>query len=649
MLTLVAAVALAADPVPTVLELEWARATPTEIGTYARSDNATVRVAVARALGRIRSEKSLPILQAMTADSHPDVEVAVAEALGYTVGSAHVLRDWLELTPVPRGFAQRAAADEGLRVQLLRALGRQGGPDDVRVLIAALAEPWPTGAAAAEGLGVMGRREVDGVHAAVTPLARALTASRHRVVPMAAFALARIGMEGAGEADLTIVAEIAENSPDPLVRARLVRAIWPGLPGFAREHVLTVALLDGSPLVRISALDRLQEGQVTASAVISALTDGDAGVRSAAMRAAARLGSVDALKALELVDPWEEATRQAALVAADRAPNLGLLDDESVAAVVRAALVGAVGTDSLIAFAVSDEPDAVRTAAAEALLAAQAEPDVALQLLDSRDVVVREVAMGLLVDADAGAINDLVTHLRVEPDTELLGVGLEVVLVFVEKNGRKPLQASDKTFQGLIARGSEAPSWRTRRVSSALGNAFGLDVPERAGAHPIEVILPNGAHLEGSSEAVHVLTHARGIRSARVHTERGEFRIDLFPEVAPLAVSNFATLSYKDFYDDVVFHRVAPGFVVQTGCPRGDGSGGPGYSIPDEVSSLPYREGAVGMARSDRDTGGSQWFVMLAEHPHLVGDYTLFGQVSYGMEVVKRIERGDRILDVEIE
>ncbi|MBT3219449.1 MAG: peptidylprolyl isomerase [Proteobacteria bacterium] len=139
------------------------------------------------------------------------------------------------------------------------------------------------------------------------------------------------------------------------------------------------------------------------------------------------------------------------------------------------------------------------------------------------------------------------------------------------------------------------------------------------------------------------------MRSARISTNRGEFHVDLLPETAPRAVSNFSGLAMANFYDGVVFHRVVPGFVVQTGCPRGDGFGGPGWTIPDEVSAVPYVEGAVGMARGDWDTGGSQWFVTTSPQPHLVGDYTLFGQVTYGMEVVLTLEQGDQVLDVIIE
>jgi len=91
-----------------------------------------------------------------------------------------------------------------------------------------------------------------------------------------------------------------------------------------------------------------------------------------------------------------------------------------------------------------------------------------------------------------------------------------------------------------------------------------------------------------------------------------------------------------------------PNFVIQDGCPRGDGWGGPGYAIPCEYNDLPYGVGAVGMALSGKDTGGSQWFITLSPQPRLEGRYTVFGQVTSGIEVVERIMPGDRIERIEL-
>ncbi len=109
---------------------------------------------------------------------------------------------------------------------------------------------------------------------------------------------------------------------------------------------------------------------------------------------------------------------------------------------------------------------------------------------------------------------------------------------------------------------------------------------------------------------------------------------------------NFLQLATQGFYDGLAFHRVVPDFVVQVGDPRGDGRGGPGYVMRDEINPLRYQRGAVGMALSGPDTGGSQFFITLSPQPHLDGGYTVFGRVVAGFETLDRIVQGDRIQGV---
>jgi cyclophilin family peptidyl-prolyl cis-trans isomerase/HEAT repeat protein len=136
--------------------------------------------------------------------------------------------------------------------------------------------------------------------------------------------------------------------------------------------------------------------------------------------------------------------------------------------------------------------------------------------------------------------------------------------------------------------------------------------------------------------------------TATIFTSKGEIVIELFPQDAPITVDSFVTLARRDFFNEVAFHRVAPNFVIQGGDPRGDGEGGPGYQIRCEINTRPYTRGAVGMALSGKDTGGSQFFITHSPQPHLDGGYAVFGQVTDGMDVVDRISRGDVILGVEI-
>jgi cyclophilin family peptidyl-prolyl cis-trans isomerase len=124
--------------------------------------------------------------------------------------------------------------------------------------------------------------------------------------------------------------------------------------------------------------------------------------------------------------------------------------------------------------------------------------------------------------------------------------------------------------------------------------------------------------------------------------------MELLPDAAPLTVDNFVQLARRGYYRGIVFHRVVPNFVIQVGDPRGDGNGGPGYSIRCEVNEVAYDRGAVGMALSGKDTGGSQWFVTHAPQPHLDGGYTVFGRVVSGMNVVDEIVRGDTISSIVV-
>lgn len=151
------------------------------------------------------------------------------------------------------------------------------------------------------------------------------------------------------------------------------------------------------------------------------------------------------------------------------------------------------------------------------------------------------------------------------------------------------------------------------------------------------------------------------MQRARFRTNKGEFTADLFSDDAPGTVANFEKLVRDGFYDGIVFHRVIPEFVVQGGDPLTKehpldhpriGTGGPGYTIKCETQGNPrkHKAGALSMAHAGRDTGGSQFFIVLDEGNtrHLNGVHTVFGQVTEGIDVVERLERGDRMEQVEI-
>jgi peptidyl-prolyl cis-trans isomerase B (cyclophilin B) len=125
--------------------------------------------------------------------------------------------------------------------------------------------------------------------------------------------------------------------------------------------------------------------------------------------------------------------------------------------------------------------------------------------------------------------------------------------------------------------------------------------------------------------------------------------IEFFPEDAPKTVENFITLTKKGYYNGLTFHRVVPGFVVQGGDPKGNGTGGPGYTIKAEFNKRKHERGSLAMARSQHpDSAGSQFYITYGPQPHLDGNYTVFGQVVSGMEHVDRIKQGDRMTSVVI-
>ena len=152
---------------------------------------------------------------------------------------------------------------------------------------------------------------------------------------------------------------------------------------------------------------------------------------------------------------------------------------------------------------------------------------------------------------------------------------------------------------------------------------------------------------------------------ATIETEKGDIRIQLFPDLAPETVNSFVFLAREGFYDGLTFHRVIPGFVAQGGDPTGTSAGGPGYTLPDEFGDRPFKEGSVGMAKTQQpNSAGSQFFICLkpqGDSPgcsNLTGSYTLFGEVLAGMDVAESLtprdpdtatELGDKIITITIE
>lgn len=151
------------------------------------------------------------------------------------------------------------------------------------------------------------------------------------------------------------------------------------------------------------------------------------------------------------------------------------------------------------------------------------------------------------------------------------------------------------------------------------------------------------------AELTKLATEAKTAR-ARITTEKGDIVFTFYPDQAPMHSAAFIKLARAGFYDGLNFHRVEPGFVIQGGCPEGTGTGGPGYRLKAEFSDLPHVKGTVAMARSsDPNSAGSQFYITLGDARFLDGQYTVFGQVAEGQEVVDAVRKGDVMTKVVIE
>ncbi|MDR3291655.1 MAG: peptidylprolyl isomerase [Methanobrevibacter sp.] len=138
------------------------------------------------------------------------------------------------------------------------------------------------------------------------------------------------------------------------------------------------------------------------------------------------------------------------------------------------------------------------------------------------------------------------------------------------------------------------------------------------------------------------------MKKALIETKKGNIELELFDKDAPNTVANFEKLAKEGFYDGLTFHRVINDFVIQGGCPKGNGTGGPGYTIKCEINHNKHGIGALSMAHAGKDTGGSQFFITHSPQPHLDSAHTVFGKVINGMDTVNKIKQGDKMIKVTI-
>ncbi len=319
------------------------------------------------------------------------------------------------------------------------------------------------------------------------------------------------------------------------------------------------------------------------------------------------------------------------------------------------------------AFAAADpKADASTILAAPDVLRAYARfktPDLAEILrtaLANKDVHVRAAAAGLIADLppsaeNAEAVRSAFTRSLIsdkhENDAQLTFLD---ALYKIDKNALSTVLHAAMTAPDYLVRRKALDLTKDKEAWKAASAAL----PQVEAKYPkAGLVWPYdkktgtklGQLLNTNADYRRALARKNGSVRAIFNTQKGTFTIDLLPEDAPLTVDNFIKLARARYFDGLEVHRVVPNFVMQDGDPLGNGSGGPGWSIRCEVNMVPYDRGAVGMALSGKDTGGSQWFVTHSSQPHLDGGYTVFGKVNEAyMKVVDNIVRGDKILSVRI-
>ncbi|HSH44831.1 MAG TPA: peptidylprolyl isomerase, partial [Longimicrobiales bacterium] len=630
------------DAVARVLRLEDSRTWDPALGELARNGSPEVRRRAVAAAGRLGDPAARPLLlTALASDPSMAVRADAAFALGEFGDTSRVVVDALR-NAVPLTWAPVRAEDTALTVEIVAALGKLGTPEAGRMVAEALRRSWPgTGRhsrlIAGEALlaAWKGARPETRI-SSITPF---LDVPDPALRWRAAYALMRMGAANASADLLRVMARVDEE--EHRIRAYAARGLSHartdsvGRADTARA-LLEAALDDEHPHVRINAISALSGyPDAPMSAMEARLQDRDANVAIAAAGALGRMGhgAVPSLGRVAENPVAPVAVRGAALTA------LGALDTEQAVEIAGAmadaadwhgryqaaralATIGASAAeaDGAGTRAGTDAGESGETWAAVAeLLAALAEDAddrVAVAALESAGAA----GARLLADERAGA-----TGQRVIRDVrQLLETGRE---------GARRRQAADGVLAVLdslagVGTGAGPRPARTEGRDAA----FYRDIVQRYVAGPLAT---------GSYPRAVIRTDTRdGV---------GEIVLELRSDEAPLTVANFAELAGDGYYDNGVWHRVVPNFVLQDGAPAGYSEGGPGYAIRDEINRLRYSRGALGMALSGPDTGGSQWFITHSPQPHLDGGYTVFGGVVEGMETADAVAQGDGIHSIRVQ
>jgi cyclophilin family peptidyl-prolyl cis-trans isomerase/HEAT repeat protein len=375
----------------------------------------------------------------------------------------------------------------------------------------------------------------------------------------------------------------------------------------------------------------------------------DANLRLEATTALGQLRAVDAVDLfIELLtDSWPTLRAAAVDALAQTDPEMfmtamsGLDADRHWS--VRAAVATALGTldahrgEPRLTLMLKDEDQRVVPAVLNALVASNAPSAEAALLarLEADDFVVRQAAAnGLARLKSAKSVPALVTaYERAEKDPSY--VGRAAILAAVVELDREQGRA-------LLERALADRDWAVRVRAADLLRAIDPS------ADPGPRIRPAPAAALPELNDLDRMINPTVTPLAYIDTTKGMIQVELAVLDAPRTVMNFVSLAQRNFLGATPVHRVVPNFVVQDGDPRGDGEGGPGYTIRDEINQLPYLRGTVGMALDWEDTGGSQFFITHSPQPHLDARYTVFGRVVQGMDVVDSLQQWDQVRSVRI-
>lgn len=640
-----------ADPLfEEIIQLENDRATTGRIQELAHHPTPLVRSRALRALARAQDPELSPLFTAGLTDTDPAVrdEAALGMGLLWSDGSE---QDLIE------AFGRET--DPRVRATIMEAIGRttKGAPGVDFLARHALSADTTISFRACLGLGIAGYRKID-IASAKDSLGFAAR-SRHTGTRWAAAYAFYRGLPGVA---LPILKSLLADT-DPLVRMNAVRALgvsqrddmatplselvrdidWrvrlEAIRGLAllKAHqfamLMTLGLEDPAPIVRSATLVAL--GQLRSQSVLTEINpmvteSDDWRIRTQALLCKVQIeidGSLPLLEQLKSNPDWR--IRRAA------AEGLGVLRSDQ--------------SRSILGSMVNDSDPRVLTAVGAALTEY---PQVAAlenlrQLLASEDLAVLTTAASALgARGDRGALaglNSSYARLKSpadsEPMTEIVRAIGNIVVPVDPAVSFGSLELPDKTAS-------------LATLTSALKD------PDRAVALEAAASLARIDGKDHSGEVVSISAgafplHLETIRKppaqkVRIVTAQGEIVIEFLPGSAPNTVANFLSLASRDYFNNLNFHRVVPGFVTQDGCPRGDGWGGPGYAIRCEYNDQHYDSGMVGMALSGKDTGGSQYFITHTPQPHLDGRFTIFGRVISGLTVLEDVLIGEPIQRVDL-